>query len=84
MTNKKSLAIFQRIPLDLLIYWPTSNIDHLTDCLGHRSRRISEMLLKLMMSPETSIAKRTAVELIGRGFRYLVCSKLRTYPEILT
>ena len=40
------------------------------DCLGFRTRIISERLTNLLASKENTIAKRTAVELVGRGFRY--------------
>ena len=39
------------------------------DCLGFRTRIISERLTNLLASKENTIAKRTAVELVGRGFR---------------
>ena len=39
------------------------------DCLGFRTRIISERLTNLLASKENTVAKRTAVELVGRGFR---------------
>ena len=39
------------------------------DCLSYRTRIISEKLTNLLNAKDTSIAKRTAVELVGRGFR---------------
>ena len=40
------------------------------DCLGYRTRIISEKLTNLLSAKDSSIAKRTAVELVGRGFRF--------------
>ena len=40
------------------------------DCLGFRTRAVSTHLTNLLSSQNESIAKRTAVELVGRGFRF--------------
>ena len=40
------------------------------DCLAFRTRAVSTHLTCLLSSPNETIAKRTAVELVGRGFRY--------------
>ena len=39
------------------------------DCLGPKTRSIAEKLIGLLNANDNSVAKRTSVELIGRGFR---------------
>ena len=39
------------------------------DCLGFRTRAVSTHLITLLSAKDETIAKRTAVELVGRGFR---------------
>ena len=41
------------------------------DCLGDKTRMIAEKLINLLNANDNSVAKRTSVELIGRGFRYI-------------
>ena len=47
------------------------------NCLGDLTNTVAHKLLELLKANDNSIVKRTSVELIGRGFRYIYLNFLQ-------